>query len=75
VNIAGIGFEKLGENIGLNRGHKEPVAYAVEQWLGSRGHRESMLDPQFEKTGVGVAMSGDGVFYFTQLYMREGSPH
>lgn len=71
VNMAGITFQKLGENVGLNRGHKDPVAYAVEQWLGSPGHRDSMLDPEFGKTGAGVAMSDDGVFYFTQLYMRD----
>lgn len=73
VNTAGIAFEKLGENVSLNRGHRDPVASAVEQWLGSRGHRESVLDPAFETTGVGVAIDEDGVFYFTQLYML-GSP-
>lgn len=73
VNLAGIAFDKLGENIGLNRGHKDPVTHAVEQWLASPGHRDSMLDPTFDQTGVGVALSEDGVFYFTQLYMRESS--
>jgi len=70
VNLAGVAFEKLGENIGLNRGHQQPVAHAVEQWLGSPGHRASLLDPGFEKTGVGVALGEDGTFYFTQLYLR-----
>ena len=74
VNLAGIPFEKLGENIGLNRGHRHPVAHAVEQWLGSPGHRELMLEPEFQKTGVGVALSEDGVFYFTQLFLRDSSP-
>ena len=74
VNLAGIAFEQLGENIGLNRGHKHPVDQAVEQWMASPGHRESILDPKFEKTGVGVALSEDGVFYFTQLFLRDGPP-
>ena len=74
VNLAAIDFQKLGENIGLNRGHKQPVAYAVEQWMGSPGHRASLLDPDFEKTGVGVALGEDGVFYFTQLYLRDSPP-
>ncbi len=74
VNVAGIVFDKLGENLGLNRGHREPVAQAVEQWLGSRGHRKTMLDPKFEKTGVGAAMSDDGAFYFTQLFLRDSPP-
>ena len=74
VNLAGVDFEKLAENIASNRGHKQPAAHAVEQWLDSPGHRESMLDPEFEKTGVGVAVGEDGVFYFTQLYLRDGPP-
>jgi uncharacterized protein YkwD len=50
------------------------VAHAVEQWLGSPSHRASMLDPDVQETGVGVAVDDDGVFYFTQLYLRDGGP-
>jgi len=69
VNVSGINFNKLGENIQMSRGAKDPVAYAVEQWLTSPGHRATMLDEDFERTGVGVAMGEDGTFYFTQLFM------
>jgi uncharacterized protein YkwD len=74
VNLAGIDFEKLSENIASNRGHKQPARHAVEQWLGSPGHRASMLDPEFEMTGVGVALGKDGLFCFTQLYLRDSPP-
>jgi uncharacterized protein YkwD len=70
VNLAGIDFDKLAENVASNRGHRDPMAHVVEQWLGSPGHRESLLDASFDRTGVGVALDDDGVFYFTQLYMR-----
>jgi uncharacterized protein YkwD len=69
VNVSGINFNKLGENIQMSRGAKDPGAYAVEQWLTSPGHRATMLDEEFERTGVGVAMGEDGTFYFTQLFM------
>lgn len=73
VSLAGIRYAKLSENVALNRGHKRPVAQAVEQWLDSPRHRASMLDPEVQETGVGVAVNEEGVFYFTQLYLRDGA--
>lgn len=40
----------------------------VGAWLRSPGHRVNLLDPIFSRTGVGVWLGGDGVWYVVQLY-------
>ena len=38
--------------------------------MGSAGHRANILNATFTQSGMGVAVSGSGVYYFTQLFMR-----
>ncbi|HXV77969.1 MAG TPA: CAP domain-containing protein [Candidatus Polarisedimenticolaceae bacterium] len=66
---AGLRFLQLGENIHMNRGARDPAAFAVERWLGSPGHRETMLDPAFVETGVGAAIADDGRIFITQVFI------
>lgn len=40
----------------------------AEQWLNSQSHRENMLDPRWERTGVGVAVTDDGEVLVTQNF-------
>jgi len=40
----------------------------VSAWLRSPGHRVNLLDPIFTRTGVGVWLGGDGVWYIVQIY-------
>lgn len=40
----------------------------VEQWLGSQSHRENMLDPRWERTGVGVAVTDEREVLVTQNF-------
>ncbi len=57
-----------GENVGLtNRG--DPNAEIVEGWLASPVHRQNLLAPMFNTTGVGIARAADGTLYYTQLYV------
>lgn len=70
VRSAGIGYEKLGENVARNRGTEDPVEAAITGWLESRRHREQLLTEGFEYTGVGIAIAPDGTYYFTQLFLR-----
>lgn len=72
VDLAGVRFLKLGENLHMNRGATNPVTFAVQGWLDSPGHRRTMLDPEFVETGVGVAMADDGRIFLTQLFMVPG---
>jgi uncharacterized protein YkwD len=42
---------------------------AVEGWLKSPGHRANILSPYFDRSGIGVAVSGSGMAYATQVFM------
>ncbi len=57
-----------GENVGLtNRG--DPNVEIVQGWLASPIHRQNLLAPMFNRTGIGIARAADGTLYYTQLYV------
>jgi uncharacterized protein YkwD len=62
-------WRAIGENIAFNRGYDQPVEMAVEKWLESPSHRENLLNKSWIETGVGVAVSPDGSYYFTQVFI------
>jgi len=70
IAAAGIDYQAVGENLAKNRGHDDPADVAVTSWLGSTGHRANILNPEYLETGVGIAQSADGTYYFTQLFMK-----
>lgn len=59
---AHIKFQIAGENIAAH--HIDGIE-AVEGWLNSKSHRETLLSEQFTYLGVGV--SGD---YYTQIFLK-----
>ena len=69
AELVGVEFQRIGENIRKNRGHRDPVAVAVESWMNSKGHREAILSPHFVRSGVGVAVDDEGAVYFTQVFL------
>ncbi len=46
------GFDKLGENIAAGASTPE---WAMELWMGSPGHRDNILSPDFREIGAGYA--------------------
>ncbi len=62
-------YSGFGENISR---HKRPVAEvpdaALEKWLGSEVHREK-VEGEYDLSGVGAAVSKDGTWYLTQLFV------
>lgn len=70
ITAAGISYQAVGENLAKNRGHDDPAAVAVTSWLGSAGHRANILNPGYSETGVGIAQSADGTYYFTELFIK-----
>jgi uncharacterized protein YkwD len=64
-----IPYRTAAENVAYNQGYREPVAQAVEGWINSPGHRVNM-EGNFDLTGVGVARTADGKYYFTQIFIR-----
>ena len=69
VKGRGIEYGRVGENVHRSQGMDDPVATAVDAWLNSRGHRELMLATDFDRTGIGVAVDGEGMYYFTQVFV------
>lgn len=58
-----------GENLARLTSSAEVLGErVVDAWLRSPGHRYNLLDPIFARTGVGVWLGGDGVWYVVQVY-------
>lgn len=67
-----LGFSKwraIGENIAYNRGYDNPVEFACQRWMQSPSHRENILNPRWKEAGVGVAVTAEGTYYFTQVFV------
>ncbi|MEO6589767.1 MAG: CAP domain-containing protein [Pyrinomonadaceae bacterium] len=62
-------WQAIGENIAYNRGYDKPADFAVERWMQSVSHRENILNDRWQESAVGVAISNDGAFYFTQVFL------
>jgi uncharacterized protein YkwD len=59
----------VGENLAHNTHVEGPAARAMEMWLNSPAHRRVMERPYFRVTGIAVAKSPGGQYYFTQLFV------
>ena len=63
-------WTRIGENIAYNRGYQNPVETAVEKWMLSTSHRENLLDDRWTETAVGIAVTDEGTYYFTQVFLK-----
>jgi uncharacterized protein YkwD len=70
LNVAGIRWRALAENIASERGWVNPVAVTVHGWMDSAGHRSNILSADFDQTAVGAWISENGAVYFTQIFIR-----
>lgn len=69
TRAAGVaGFRLLAENIGATNIPGDRVAEVVRGWMNSPIHRENVLNPAFNTTGVGIAVSPSGTTIVVQLY-------
>lgn len=62
-------WSAIGENIAYMRGYDNPAQLAVEKWLGSTGHRKNLLAPTWKESAVGVAITSDGTYYITEVFL------
>jgi len=75
AEISHVSFYTYIEQTGkiINKTYKsldEVVEAAVEGWMNSTGHRENILYPGFDESGMGAAYSGQNEsFYFTQIFI------
>jgi uncharacterized protein YkwD len=63
-------WRAIGENIAYIRGYEKPTEVAVEKWLLSASHRENLLSSRWKETGIGIAVTDNGTFYFTQVFLQ-----
>ena len=64
-------WQLIGENLAMTAGGAEAMpAQVVRLWLDSPGHRRNLLQADFTLSGIGVARTGDGHWYVTQVYAR-----
>jgi uncharacterized protein YkwD len=64
-----ISLNAAAENVAYNQGYSDPVTQAVQGWLNSPGHLTN-IQGQYNLTGIGVAKSASGAYYFTQIFVR-----
>lgn len=62
-------WRMIGENIAYMRGYENPAALAVEKWMESTAHRKNLLGPNWRESAVGVAITKDGTYYMTQVFL------
>ncbi|MEK7723360.1 MAG: CAP domain-containing protein [Acidobacteriota bacterium] len=62
-------WKAIGENIAFNHGYDNPVEFACQRWMQSQSHRENILNPRWKEAGVGVAITAEGTYYFTQVFV------
>ncbi|GAK07611.1 hypothetical protein JCM19038_1351 [Geomicrobium sp. JCM 19038] len=62
-----ISFTRAGENLAYGQASS---IFAHEGLMNSLGHRENIVESQFERLGVGVAINEDNQPYFTEKFYR-----
>lgn len=69
-----VDYRSIAENVHANDYPAgSAVEVAVSGWIGSPGHLENIVGA-YDLTGIGVARSARGTWYFTQLFVgsRQG---
>ncbi len=62
------GFTLAAENLGTTD-RDDSTREILDGWLASRIHRNNLLAPPFNATGIGVARHPDGSWVYTQVYV------
>ncbi|QLE59336.1 CAP domain-containing protein [Nostoc sp. TCL26-01] len=68
VKALNMSYKSANENVAYNQ-DRDPATKAVQSWLQSSGHLAN-IKSNSNLTGVGVAVNGKGVVYFTQIFIR-----
>lgn len=62
-------WRSIGENIAFNQGYENPGEFAIECWLKSASHYQNLMSRKWKQSGLGVAITKDGRYYFTQVFV------
>jgi uncharacterized protein YkwD len=63
-------WRSIGENLFTCRGYTKFTKLAFDSWLDSESHRRNILEENFTHTGIGIAKTGDGRVYITQVFIQ-----
>lgn len=69
VARAGVALVEVAENVAMIEG-PDVAERTVEGWLESPGHRENLLDPDYDQVGHGVAEGSDATYVVQVLGAR-----
>ena len=61
-------WRAIGENIAFNMGFEKPAEFAVKRWMLSLTHRNNLLDERWTDSGIGLCITEDGKYLFTQVF-------
>ena len=61
---------RFAENVSKNTS----VDYALSDLMTSEGHRDNLLNPEYEMVGVGIVWGEDDYLYITQEFSRPCGP-
>src|SRR5262249_22129260 len=75
MSKAGYRWTTWGENVGYQYGASDLATTMVQMWIKSPPHHANIVNGAFTETGVGVAKSRSGKYYFCQVFAHPaGSP-
>src|SRR5262249_36248792 len=78
VEAAGYDWKTVAESLAGALGKKDrpapKPADVVKGWMESAGHRKNLMNPEHVHTGLGVARSQTGDYYFTQVFASPMPP-
>lgn len=63
-------WSKIGENLFFCEGYGNPNVMAVRGWMKSPSHRENILNRDYTDSGIGIAVTGGGRIYVTQVFIE-----
>lgn len=71
AKLVGISADDIdsGENIGTTN-FSDLVTSCMTGFYNSEGHRRTMLNPEYNRVGIGFAVSGNGDVYCAQEFMK-----
>ena len=71
LNNAGVPWNVAGETIARNNyANNETATVAGQALLNSPAHRAVIMDPQYNYVGIGHAVDGNGLHYYTVVFVR-----
>lgn len=61
-----INYMAAAENIAYGQASPEEV---IECWMNSDGHRQNILNPDYDEIGVGISVADTKIIYWTQCFI------